>query len=161
MMNYGMRLECPYLNLKICQHNVQLLRNKSLCMKKNQLLLNNNFQITKIIILELVIYNKEYFYLAKLLNLICFEYDDRFNKSGLPINFVYQNTYSYNFLTKIFKKNGAKKVEFIDDKSQYNNINKEFQKYNNKQDAVTKALKNGQQIAGSKVFEWKWIKITL
>ena len=54
-----------------------------------------------------------------------------------------------------------KKIEFIDDKSQYNNINKEFQKYKNKQDAVTKALKNGQQIAGSKVFEWKWIKITL
>ena len=31
-------------------------------------------------------------------------YDDRFNKNGLPTNFVYQNTYSYNFLTKIFKR---------------------------------------------------------
>ena len=98
---------------------------------------------------------------SKRTHLSKFLYDDRFNKSGLPINFVYQNTYSYNFLTKILKKNGAKKIEFIDDKSHYNNINKEFQKFKNKQDAVTKALKNGQQIAGSKVFEWKWIKITL
>lgn len=88
-------------------------------------------------------------------------YEDKFNKNGLPLNFVYQNTYSYNYLKQIFKKNGARKIEFIDDKSQYNNINKEFQKYKKKQDAVTKVLKNGQQIAGSKIFEWKWIKITL
>ena len=56
-------------------------------------------------------------------------YEDKFNKNGLPLNFVYQNTYSYNYLKQIFKKNGARKIEFIDDKSQYNNINKEFQKY--------------------------------
>ena len=33
------------------------------------------------------------------------------------------------------------KIEFIEDKSQYYKINKEFQKYKNKQDAVTKVLK--------------------
>ena len=73
-------------------------------------------------------------------------YEDKFNKNGLPLNFVYQNTYSYNYLKQIFKKMEQEKIEFIDDKSQYNNINKEFQKYKKKQDAVTKVLKMANRL---------------
>lgn len=88
-------------------------------------------------------------------------YEDKFDKFGFPINFVYQNTYSYSYIKKLLKKYGAKKIEFIDDEFNYNKINKEFKKYKKKQDAVTEALKNGKQVAGSKIFEWKWIKVTI
>jgi len=88
-----------------------------------------------------------------------FLYSDEFGKNGDPIDFVYQNTYSFNILEKFIHSLGDYKIEFIDDKFDYIKINEEYQNFNTLQNAVTN-VQNNIQIAGSKVFEWKWIKIT-
>ncbi len=87
-----------------------------------------------------------------------FLYSDKFNKNNKPTDFVYQNTYSFDLLKKIIKTQGKYQIDFINDKFESKNINKEFYNFNKKQSAVTKILDN-KQIAGSKVFEWKWILI--
>ena len=88
-------------------------------------------------------------------------YDDKLNRKGEPVNFVYQNTFSFNFIKRVLRKNGAKKIRILQDEFKGNNVNKEFKKYQNKQSAVTQVIKNDIQIAGSKVFEWKWFKVYL
>ena len=90
-----------------------------------------------------------------------FLYDDKLNSKGEPVNFVYQNTFSFNFIKRVLRKNGAKKIRILQDEFKGNNVNKEFKKYQNKQSAVTQVIKNDIQIAGSKVFEWKWFKVYL
>lgn len=77
---------------------------------------------------------------------------------GEPIDFVWQNTYSYEYIKKIVGENGNFKIEFIDDLFDANAINLEWQSHSKIQSAVTR-VENGVQLAGSKVFEWKWIKI--
>jgi hypothetical protein len=85
-------------------------------------------------------------------------YSDSFDSDGRPDNFVYENTYSYKYIEDIIMNHGGCTVEFIDDKFDSSAINEEFIDYDSIQDAVTKSV-NGVQIAGSKVFEWKWIKV--
>jgi len=87
-----------------------------------------------------------------------FLYSDKFNKNKKPKNFVYQNTYSYDFIKKIIKSCGKYRINFLDDKFNSKNINKEFLSFKKKQSAVTRTFEN-KQIAGSKVFEWKWVII--
>ena len=87
-------------------------------------------------------------------------YSDSYDEHGQPTDFVYQNTYSYNYVKKIISAYGNYKVEFIDDIFDSSQINKEHKAYDAVQSAVTR-VENGVQIAGSKVFEWQWIKITL
>ena len=86
-------------------------------------------------------------------------YSDKFDNEGNPLDFVYQNTYSYNFIKQIISSVGNYKVEFIDDKFDQEQINKEFNKFDKIQNAVTKAM-GKIQIAGSKIFQWKWVVIT-
>lgn len=88
-----------------------------------------------------------------------FLYSDEFDKNGDPLDFVYQNTYSFNILEKFILSLGNYQIEFIDDKFDAERINKEYKDYSAAQNAVTN-VQNNVQIAGSKVFEWKWIKIT-
>jgi SAM-dependent methyltransferase len=88
-----------------------------------------------------------------------FLYSDTFDENGEPSDFVYQNTYSFNTLEKYIHSLGNYKVEFIDDQFDEKNIVEEYQNFSSKQDAVTN-VQNNVQIAGSKVFEWKWLKIT-
>ena len=87
-------------------------------------------------------------------------YSDSFDEYGEPTDFVYQNTYSYDYVKKIVDEYGNYKIEFIEDRFDEAKINEEHKSYNNVQSAVTH-VENGVQIAGSKVFEWQWIKITL
>ena len=89
-----------------------------------------------------------------------FLYDDNF-KNNEPTNFAYQNTYSFNYIKEIIDKIGKFKVEFINDEFKAKNINNEYKKFINKQKGATRVIKNDIQISGSKVFEWKWIKISL
>ena len=88
-----------------------------------------------------------------------FLYADTFDVNGDPSDFVHQNTYSANWLEHFIKALGSCEVEFIDDKFDAENINKEYKEYSPLQSAVTN-VRNDVQIAGSKVFEWKWIKVT-
>ncbi len=86
-------------------------------------------------------------------------YSDSFDKNGDPDHFVYENTYSKEYIKQIIRSHGNYNTEFIEDKFDEKAINAEFVDYDSIQDAVTKSV-NGLQIAGSKVFEWAWVKIT-
>ncbi|HMH50532.1 MAG TPA: methyltransferase domain-containing protein [Candidatus Acidoferrum sp.] len=86
-------------------------------------------------------------------------YSDTFDAGGEPTEFVFQNTYSYSLLDATIGSLGDYRVEYIDDKFDAQVINREFETYSAIQSAVTQ-VQNGVQIAGSKVFEWKWIKVT-
>ncbi len=86
-------------------------------------------------------------------------YSDSFDERGEPTDFVFQNTYSYALLEKTIRALGNFHIEFIDDKFDAQAINEEYEGYRTVQSAVTR-VQNNVQIAGSKVFEWKWLKIT-
>jgi ubiquinone/menaquinone biosynthesis C-methylase UbiE len=88
-----------------------------------------------------------------------FLYTDQFDDNGEPFDFVYQNTYSASWIESYVSSLGNYKVEFIDDKFDGDKINDEYKEFSALQNAVTN-VRNNIQIAGSKVFEWKWIKIT-
>ena len=87
-----------------------------------------------------------------------FYHTDKTNRNGVLNSFQFQNTYSYNLIRQKIKKIGDYKVNFIDDKFDGSKINKEFKKDKKNYPGLTKFVKN-IQIAGSKVFEWKWIII--
>jgi SAM-dependent methyltransferase len=86
-------------------------------------------------------------------------YSDSFDVNGEPDNFVHENTYSIDYIENLINSHGSYKIEYIEDEYDVKAINKEFLDYDSVQDAVTKSI-DGMQIAGSKVFEWKWIKVT-
>jgi SAM-dependent methyltransferase len=86
-------------------------------------------------------------------------YSDSFDENGEPTDFVFQNTYSYELVEKAIRSLGNYQIEFIDDKFDARSINDEYNGYSSLQSAVTH-VQNDVQIAGSKVFKWKWVKIT-
>lgn len=86
-------------------------------------------------------------------------YSDTFDESGEPTDFVFQNTYSYDLVKSTIQAIGSYKVEFIDDIFDERHINEEHKNYSALQSAVTR-VQNDVQVAGSKVFEWKWLKVT-
>jgi len=88
-----------------------------------------------------------------------FYYNDQTNSKGELNNFQLQNTYSYSLIRKKIKKIGNFKVSFIDDVFDGNKINKEFTKKEKKKYPGLTRYIDGLQIAGSKVFEFKWIII--
>ena len=88
-----------------------------------------------------------------------FYYDDTINKKGELNNFQLQNTYSYNLIRKKIKKIGNYKVTFENDIFDGKKINKEYTKEEIKKYPGLTRFVDGVQIAGSKVFEFKWIII--
>jgi len=87
-----------------------------------------------------------------------FLYDDTYDEDGNPENFVHQNTYSKKIIQSFINSQGNYRIQFIDDKFDSEQIKNEYKNFNGLQHAVTD-VKNNIQIAGSKVFEWKWIVI--
>ncbi|MFH1884102.1 MAG: class I SAM-dependent methyltransferase [Planctomycetota bacterium] len=87
-----------------------------------------------------------------------FLYTDDFDENNNPTNFVYQNTYSIDLLKRFIGSVGDYHIELIDDEFDAENVNKEYVSFQKEQSAVTRVVDN-YQIAGSKVFEWKWLKI--
>jgi 2-polyprenyl-3-methyl-5-hydroxy-6-metoxy-1,4-benzoquinol methylase len=85
-----------------------------------------------------------------------FYHTDKTNKDNVLDSFQFQNTYSYNLIRKKINKIGNYKISFINDEFNGEQINKEFKKYKKQYPGLTKFIQN-TQIAGSKVFEWKWI----
>ena len=88
-----------------------------------------------------------------------FYYNDKTDNKGVLNNYVFQNTYSYKLIRQKIKKLGKYKVKFINDKFDGNKLNKEFKNDKKGYPGLTKYLM-GTQIAGSKVFEFKWIIIS-
>jgi SAM-dependent methyltransferase len=86
-------------------------------------------------------------------------YSDDFDDAGDPTNFVHQNTYSRDLIRSYIGEAGDFVVEFIADEFDAAQIQNEHREFSGTQSAVTR-VSEGAQIAGSKVFEWEWIKIT-
>tara|TARA_B100001093_G_scaffold512017_1_gene581087 strand:+ start:435 stop:1202 length:768 start_codon:yes stop_codon:yes gene_type:complete len=89
-----------------------------------------------------------------------FYYDDSTNKKGELNHFQLQNTYSYNLIRKKIRKFGNYKVQFKDDLFDGKKINQEYTNKERKKYPGLTRFVDGIQIAGSKVFEFKWIIIT-
>jgi len=83
-------------------------------------------------------------------------YTDDFDSFGNPINFVFQNTYSFKYISKLIKKYRPEaKFEFIEDIFNSKKLDKEGKEWEKKQSS-TRVI-NNLQIAGNKVFKWYWI----
>ena len=87
-----------------------------------------------------------------------FYHTDKTNKKNILDSFQFQNTYSYNFIKKKIRNIGKYEITFLEDRFAGSKINKEYKKYKKNYPGLTKYV-DGIQISGSKVFEWKWIKI--
>lgn len=118
-------------------------------------------------LINLIKSSKKYIFIRTLISekthLSKYLYNDELDLNEQPINFCYQNTYSreslINFINKEKNNLGKVKIDFIKDEYIAENIDNEYKNYNSKQNAVTN-ISNNLQIAGSKVFEWEWMKIT-
>ncbi|MEJ7775866.1 MAG: class I SAM-dependent methyltransferase [Sphingomicrobium sp.] len=88
-----------------------------------------------------------------------FLYADTFDEEGNPTDFVHQNTYSRDLIRAHVAEVGDYQVEFLADQFEADQIVREHRDYSDSQSAVTHVA-DGKQIAGSKVFEWEWLKIT-
>lgn len=112
---------------------------------------------------NLVTASKKFVFVRTLLStnthLSQFLYSDDRDELNRPANFVYQNTFSRDSLRRIVTDHCNGRVEFIEDQFDESQINREFSDFSNSQSAVTR-VDNGNQIAGSKVFEWEWVKVT-
>ena len=85
-------------------------------------------------------------------------YSDDFDSNGNPTNFLFQNTYSFDYVRKIIKTFDSKiNLEFIQDEFDSNTLQKESDDWRNKQGFATTTVSNKLQIAGDKVFRWSWI----
>ena len=86
-------------------------------------------------------------------------YTDAFDEEGNPTDFVHQNTYSRELVRSYIGEVGEYSVEFIDDEFDPAQIQEEHKAFSDQQSAVTR-VEGKAQIAGSKVFEWQWVKIS-
>ena len=85
-------------------------------------------------------------------------YSDEFDSNGNPRDFLFQNTYSYEYIKDIVNSfDSTINLEFIRDKFDTKVIQKEGDDWRNKQGFATTSISNDLQIAGDKVFRWCWI----
>lgn len=85
-------------------------------------------------------------------------YSDEFDSNGNPTDFLFQNTYSYEYIKDIVNSfDSTINLEFIRDKFDTRVIQKEGDDWRNKQGFATTSISNDLQIAGDKVFRWCWI----
>jgi len=112
---------------------------------------------------NLILASKKYCIIRTLVSdnthLARFYYDDSTNKKDELNNFQLQNTYSYSLIRKKIKNFGNYDVKFEDDIFDGRRINKEYTKKERKKYPGLTRFVDGVQIAGSKVFEFKWIII--
>ena len=88
-------------------------------------------------------------------------YDDKFDASGNPKNFQFQNTYSFDYVKSIV--NGFDKdikISFLEDEFIAENIQNEGNDWRKKQGFATTSVSGSLQIAGDKVFRWAWMICT-
>ena len=88
-------------------------------------------------------------------------YSDEFDNKGNPINFLFQNTYSFDYVESIIKTHDSKiKLKFIQDEFDAELVQKESDEWRNKQGFATTSVFENLQIAGDKVFRWGWFVCT-
>ena len=88
-------------------------------------------------------------------------YSDEFDNKGNPINFLFQNTYSFDYVESIIKTHDSKiKLKFIQDEFDAELVQKESNEWRNKQGFATTSVFKNLQIAGDKVFRWGWFVCT-
>lgn len=84
-------------------------------------------------------------------------YKDHFDDYNNPTNFVFQNTYSFDYIKNIVNEHNKNiKLDFIEDIYDNKNILKEAIDWKEKQGFSITNDFNGLQIAGDKVFRWGW-----
>ena len=88
-------------------------------------------------------------------------YSDVFDENGNPTDFLFQNTYSFEYLQNLVTQfDPSLKVEFIKDVYDAAALQDEGEKWKKKQGFATTAIENNLQIAGDKVFRWHWMICT-
>jgi SAM-dependent methyltransferase len=95
--------------------------------------------------------------LSKKTHLSQYLYSDKFDNNGNPTNFLFQNTYSFDYVENIVKNFDSKiNLEFIEDKFDPELLQKESDDWRKKQGFATTSVFNNLQIAGDKIFRWGW-----
>ena len=84
-------------------------------------------------------------------------YSDKFDKNGNPKDFLFQNTYSHKYLSKIINSKKNWKHDYIKDTFDSKLVDKEGKKWSKKQGFATTRVYDNLQIAGDKVFRWAWL----
>ena len=88
-------------------------------------------------------------------------YSDTFDENGNPTDFVFQNTYSFDYLqTLVSQVDSSLKVEFIEDEYDAVALQDEGDNWRKRQGFATTTIENNLQIAGDKVFRWHWMVCT-
>lgn len=85
-------------------------------------------------------------------------YKESFYSDFRPKYFIHQNTYSYKIIKKYFKNKNFK-IKFIEDQFEEKNLNNEFKKHSKMEGPSTTKVINKTQIAGNKIFKWKWLLV--
>ncbi len=137
---------------KINKHDIVYCCNVLLHLPEIFIPLKNLLKVTNKICIIRTLIDKET-HLSKIV------YKENFDKHFNPMFFTYQNTYSYKILKNYISKIGRYKIKFVEDKFNIRAINKEFKKHSKIQGPATTKVVNNIQIAGNKVFNWKWLII--
>ena len=88
-------------------------------------------------------------------------YSDVFDENGNPTDFLFQNTYSFQYLKNLVNQfDPSVKVEFIKDVYDVAALQEEGENWKKRQGFATTAIENNLQIAGDKVFRWHWMVCT-
>ena len=80
----------------------------------------------------------------------------KFDRNGMPLEFIYQNTWEKNLFAKYIKSLGWK-VKFIKDKFSPEILQREYASVKKKHGT---RIIDGQQVDGNIIFNWVWVKVT-
>ena len=84
-------------------------------------------------------------------------YSDVFDENGNPTDFLFQNTYSFEYLRYLVSQFDPNlRVEFIEDVYDVAALQEEGKSWKKRQGFATTAIENNLQIAGDKGFRWHW-----
>ena len=96
---------------------------------------------------------------ANYTNIVKSPVTDSYDDDGNPIDYWYLNTWNKNYFVEFVEKLGWK-VEFIDDKFEPVQIQKEFETVKNSDSDVATRIVDDFQIIEGVIANWVWAKIT-
>lgn len=132
------------------KHDIVFCCNLILHLPEIKKALNNLLHVTKKHLIVRTLISSPSSITKRLLNY-------KFDKNGEPLNFVYQNNWSQDYIKSLVKNYD---VHFIKDKFDPKNINKEYRYWKNIQGSNVTKIISGKQISGPKIFDWKWFVIS-
>jgi SAM-dependent methyltransferase len=90
-----------------------------------------------------------------------FLYSDVFDENDNPTDFLFQNTYSFEYLHNLVSQvDSSINVDFIEDVYDIEALQGEGDSWRKRQGFATTTIENNLQIAGDKVFRWHWMVCT-